>query len=480
MPAPKRQQSSSMLYTLIGFVGLFIVATALAVVLYVKFEDQRRIAQESQRNLEELANSAEWRNRGQIIGTRQSRTTYLGTMIAYIDNLTSLIIGGPLEDTSAEVKSRDADAQAKDALNQAQIYIDTEVIDPNTTGLVDIVSKLRAKLDNTTNEKAALEKELSELRLRFEDAMVISNEKEQELAAEKEKYHQQAIEITQKYNELKSLMEQTSDERAQTLKAQLDETRANLRELNQELLRTQAELKMAQSRMRHALEQMRQTEPLPEREAAAFKPDGKIILVDDQTGVVHLNIGSDQHVYQGLTFSVYDGSAPIPKDGKAKAKIEVFAIAKNFSAARIVHSEKKNPIAVDDIIANLVWDIDKANLFVVAGEFDLDTNGIINADAIDRIRTMIEQWGGKVINTISVETDFVILGKPPRVPPEPSFEDLELDPLARDKYEAALDKLDSYKEIQNKAQALWIPVFKYERFLEFIGYEGQLTASGAF
>jgi hypothetical protein len=240
MPAPKRQQSSSMLYTLIGFVGLFIVATALAVVLYIKFEDQRRIAQESQRNLEELANPAEWRNRGQIIGTRQNRMTYLGTMIAYLDNLTSIIIGGPLEDTSAEVKSRDADAQAKDALNQAQIYIDTEAIDPNTTGLVDIVSKLRAKLDNITNEKAAMEKEISEQRLRFEDAMAISNEKEQELAAEKEKYHQQSIEITQKYNELKSLMEQTSDERAQTLKAQLDETRDNLREINQELLRTQA------------------------------------------------------------------------------------------------------------------------------------------------------------------------------------------------------------------------------------------------
>ncbi len=41
MPAARRKQSNAMLYTLIIFVGLFIVATTVAVFFYVKAEDYR-------------------------------------------------------------------------------------------------------------------------------------------------------------------------------------------------------------------------------------------------------------------------------------------------------------------------------------------------------------------------------------------------------------------------------------------------------
>ena len=39
MPAGKRHQSSSVLYTLVLFVGLFIISSVLAVVFYTKSED---------------------------------------------------------------------------------------------------------------------------------------------------------------------------------------------------------------------------------------------------------------------------------------------------------------------------------------------------------------------------------------------------------------------------------------------------------
>jgi len=38
MPIGKRQQNNAMLYTIIAFVGLFIIAAAVAVIYYVKFE----------------------------------------------------------------------------------------------------------------------------------------------------------------------------------------------------------------------------------------------------------------------------------------------------------------------------------------------------------------------------------------------------------------------------------------------------------
>ena len=41
MPAHRRKQTNAMLYTLITFVGLFIAATTVAVIFYVKAEEYR-------------------------------------------------------------------------------------------------------------------------------------------------------------------------------------------------------------------------------------------------------------------------------------------------------------------------------------------------------------------------------------------------------------------------------------------------------
>jgi len=481
MPTGTRQQSSAMLYSLATFVGLFIIATTVAVIYYVKFEDQKRKAQESQRNLEEMAASADWRDRGKIIGTVKTGETYLGKMVDYLDKTVSTIIGplGQLADTSAEVKVNDADKKVRDALKLSQEHI-TENIDPNIAGLVPVIQKLHAELNRTKDERANFEKELNVLRQRFDAATAETQEKEKQLENDKEQYHQQVIDITQKYEELKLLMEKTSDERVKALMDQLEQERADLKKTNDELLKTQAQLNMTRDRMERALEELRQIKPSPDREVAAYKPDGKIILIDDQAQVVRLNIGSDDRVYQGLTFSVYDRDAPIPRDGKGKAEVEVFSVAKNISAARITQSQKKNPVALDDIVANLVWDSDKTNVFVVVGEFDLDGDGLMDRGAIDKIKALIEKWGGKVSDTIAVDTDFLLSGSPPQVPEKPTFADLEVDPTADEKYKAALQKFNHYKDVQSRAQTLWIPVFTYDRFLYFTGFKDQANKPGAF
>jgi NAD-dependent DNA ligase len=299
------------------------------------------------------------------------------------------------------------------------------------------------------------------------------------LLGEKDKLQRQANEIMQDYNELKVLMQQTADEQVKTLYAQLEEERANLKTQNQELLKTKAELETAENMLKRSQEELAKVKPPPDREVAAFKSDGEILLVDDQAKVVHLNIGSDKHVYQGLTFSVYDRNAPIPKDGKGKAEIEVFDIAKNFSAARVLRSEIKRPILQGDIVANLIWDSDKTNVFVIAGDFDINKDGVIEPDGTDKIKGLIEKWGGKVADTISIDTNYLVLGNQPQVLKKPTPEDLELDPKAMDKYEASLQRLNRYKDVQSQAQTLWIPIFNYERFLYFIGYKGQTGRPGA-
>jgi hypothetical protein len=599
-----------MLYTVVTFVGLFIIATTVAVIFYIKFEDQRSTAETLREQKNELATAAEFQKRGALIGAKKSRETYLGKMLAYLDETVSLTIGGPPEPTSAEVKvenvnrrfretldllagqqpavkitspgmsssrtaptnefvellakkqfaaaTKSMDENMKNALpankleqawtatlsqmgpfgkqigartekqagydvvfvtcefekgpldvkvvydndsrvaglffvptpadiiesyqaapqQPARAYLDIETIDPNTTGLITIVEKLKNTLDNTSRMALTLSDQLQQLHNRFDDFKAETQTKEKELLAEKEKYRKLVNDIEQKYNELKVLLEQTSDERAQTLMAQRDEAIARRDELNADLLQTDAKLTTAHDRIAHLQAQLQAVMPPPDSNVAAYKPDGKIILVDNK--IVHLNIGSDDRVYRGLTFSVYERNVPIPKDGRGKAEIEVFNVDRKVSAARVTRSQKMRPIVEEDIVANLVWDSDKTYIFAVVGEFDLDSDGDIEYDGLDKIKALIEKWGGRAADTVSVDTDFLVLGRPPQTPRRPTTEEIATDPMAMEKYEASLRELEHYEQTLSSAQALRIPIFNTDRFLHFIGYKALAARVDAF
>jgi hypothetical protein len=480
MSPAKRQQSDAMLYTLILFVGLFVAATTIAVIYYVKFEDQRTKAEKAERSLEEMATPSEIQDIGKIVGQKELNKSRLATMVDYLDETVTLIMGGVPKDTSAEVKVDTVNRNFRDTLTLAQEHIKAEVIDPNTTGLVQIVQKLKTEMDNTKGQLQTVDEQLMDLRSDFNDAMIETYNKERQLIAEKEGYRLQVDKIKQDYNDLEKLLVQTSEERIQSLMAQLKEEEANYEKEHQDKLQIQAQLDMNRDKMKRQEQELRAILPLPDSEVTAHKIDGQIILVDDSAKVVHLNVGRDDHVYPGLTFSVYDKNMPIPRDGKGKAEIEVYSVQKNTSMARILKSEIKRPIILDDNIANLIWDSDKTNVFAIEGEFDLDGDGKIEEDAVDKIKALIGKWGGKVANSISIETDFLILGIPPIVLRRPTVTELEIDPTATERYEASRQKLTQYMEIQSQAQALLIPVFNYERFLFFIGYKTQSGRAGAF
>ncbi len=479
MPARRRKQSNAMLYTLITFVGLFIVATTIAVIYYVDAEAKKTRLADMENQIDDLAESSERNALGTIVGTKASRKSWLGTMVEHLNGTTSLIVGGVPETTSAEAKMNDVNTKVGRVLQSAQEHID--ITEPNTTGLVQIIGDLTVELENTKKAKLATQGQLSELQEQFESTTKTYAEREQIIQDEKNKLQQQVNTIRADYNDLQARLEQSTTEQVDTYRNQLEEANANLKTLNDTLLKTQAELKMSEDLMKRAQQEVMAIEPPPDHEMLAHRADGKIILIDNQAKVVHLNIGSNQHVYRGLTFTVYDRSGAIPKDGKGKAEIEVYDVAETYSAARIIGSEAKKPILDGDIVANLIWNSDKTNEFVVAGDFDLDNDGNLDSNAIDRITALIEKWGGRVADTISIDTDFLLLGGLPQVPTQqPTFEELELDPGAMQRYEALLQRLNHYNQFQKQAQALWIPVFRYERFLYFIGYKGQISQAGAF
>jgi hypothetical protein len=478
MPARRRKQSNAMLYTLITFVGLFIATTTVAVIYYVKAEEYKTAEADLQRDIDNLATDRERQALGTIVGTKQPGKTWLGTMVDYFDNTVALVAGGVAEPTSAEVKVNNSNTEVTNVLELAKQHI--TIGDPNTTGLIQIVRGLKTELDKTINAKLELQKQYDDQLTRFENADKANFEKEKTLLAEKDTLLQQLAEDKQRREELSALLEQTTGEQVKTLRDQLQQANDDLKALNDELLKNQEELKIAQDDLKNEKEKLSKIEPGPNREVLAYEPDGQIILIDDQAQVVHLNIGIDDHVYQGLTLTVYDRGTSIPEDGKGKAEIEVFDVAKTYSAARITQSELKKPILQGDIVANLIWDTDRTNVFVIAGDFDLDNDGVIDYNGADKIKTLIEKWGGRVEDAISIDTDFLVLGKQPQVLQKPTLDELDVDPRAMETYNASLQQLNRYNGLRDQAQSLWIPVFTYERFLFFIGYKGHIGQAGAF
>lgn len=490
MPPGKRRQSNAMLYTLITFVGLFIVATTVAVIYYVKAEELRTTTEEAQSELSKMASADEVRRVGDIVGTKLPGQSNLGSVLEYFNQIAAVVMGRPIQVTSAEVNAGNVTNAFRSLVEQARPYINIgapdpnatapDLADPNRVSLRSIASDLLARLKQTAEQLDARTLQFEKLQQEFNDATGLWKQTADELNARIGEYEVQVQQTQTDYNDLRALLEQSSEQRAGNILRQLEDERALSRQLNQDLLKAQADLEIAQQRLSGALTEVAKVQPSPDPEAPAYKPDGKIILVDEAAGIVHINLGSDDRVYRGLTFSVYDKAPGVPRDGKPKAQIEIFAISKTTSTARVLSSEKRNPIATDDIVANLIWDAGKKNHFVIAGDFDLTGKGQPTYDAKTRIADLIQRWGGATSDEVSATTDFVILGTEPRVPREPSLDEIAGDPTLRDRYETARQQREYYNLVRQQAGAFYIPVFTFERFLYLIGYENYIGKPGAF
>jgi hypothetical protein len=475
MPLRKRKQTNATLYMLVVLIGLMLAAIAAAVVFYGEAEKYRTTNESQQRIFNDIANKSESDTIATIVGKKLPSKSMIGTMVAYLDEATTAILGGVAASTTAEVKAENANTGTKDALALAAQYIN--IGEPNTAGLVPAIKLLVAELENIKKARASTEKLLQDKESELASVVKTNAEKDKVLLEEKSKLQQQYDKVKQDYNNLQASLRQSTTEQVSTIMAQLNQLKQENKTLNDTLLKRQAELDLAQQSLQKAKAEL--VSIMPDPNATASKPDGKVIVIDAQAKTVQLDIGVNAHVYRGLRFTVYDRGAGVSPDGKGKAEIEVTDIAEHYSTARIISQGINRPILVGDTVANLIWDSSKTNVFVVKGDFDINGDGYIDDNAVERISELITNWGGKVEKDITINTDFVVLGNVPDVPVKPELRTQAADPSALSKYESALQKLEQYNTIKDQAQALWLPVFSYSRFLYFIGYQSPLSQAEA-
>ena len=472
MAARQASQSNAMLYAVVTFVALFLIAATFAVIYYVKSEEFRTQAEIAREDLQSIAKPAENSALARIVGKPSQGQSYLGTMQTVVNDLYTLILGQqPPENMPATAKFNEISMKI-DTLNQTVLGSDVNpAIGPNGVALLKTIEELKQKLENERANNDTLQDINQNLQNDLEDATTQIEQERQNYRAELNQFQEEIDSIRNRFDELRAEMNESTEEQIQAFQDKVEAAQADLRQKQLDLQQTEEKLSETDTLLQDALTKLDAIKGDPNIVVQAYEPDAQIVRVDLQNGIVYLDAGINNRVYRGLTFAIYDRNRPVPEDSEGKAEIEVFQVADRVSAARIVKSDKNNPIVKDDIVANLIWDREGTNLFVVAGEFDYNNDGRVEPDGDERIVELIERWGGEVVDEITVDVDFLVIGEEPQPLSRPTQEDLDTDPMAQQRYEASIKQTQAYTETLEKAVKLGIPVFNQKRFMYLIGYD---------
>ncbi len=193
--------------------------------------------------------------------------------------------------------------------------------------------------------------------------------------------------------------------------------------------------------------------------------DGVIVSQDFDTGHVVIDRGRKDKLVLGMTFEVYGDAAQIRIDSagrysRGKGVIEVIRMEDRTATCRVLSAARGATIAKNDVILNPVYDPSKVYTFVVFGNFDPSNSGIPSAEGTTQVRSIIEEWGGKVTDTLGGEVDFLVLGARPVLPPKPAT---DAAGAVFQEYARLLRQSRQYDELFSAAAAASIPVLNENR-----------------
>lgn len=450
MAAGKTQQSNTSLVALVVFIILFLICAVVATIFYTRFEDQKALTANAQSNAsKQAANSKE--------------------LTGLLKEMVTTIIG-ELPEAKASAIVNDAKMQINESIKNLGTDA-TAVFGQDNFDLLNTISDIKDKLDAARQEAASNADKIAELTNELDLNNKQHEAETSRLIADKNQAMEAERSVTDKYNSLKELMEKTNDQQMQNWADKLEaaEEKRKLQDINIATLTEQ--LADANLQLDEALEKVEAIKSFPDNQIAATKADATVFTADTKNGLIYLNIGSEDHVFPGLTFSIFDRNAPIPKEGKGKAEIEVFRVNNTSCVAKVLSSSKREPVIKNDVAVNMIWDSKTSNSFMVVGDFDFDGDGTPDRKGKEKIGQMIRQWNGRIVNELTINTDFIVVGQEPEEMTKPTIQQIEDDPEIEGKYAKSVATYNDYQDILEKAKTLSIPVFNRKRFMQLTGYE---------
>jgi hypothetical protein len=158
--------------------------------------------------------------------------------------------------------------------------------------------------------------------------------------------------------------------------------------------------------------------------ASARRPVGTVLRALPGDSLVHIDLGREDNVALGMTFSIYSAGERVPADGRGKSQVEVVSLGRRTSECRVTSPPSPDdPILDGDLAGNIILSRDrgKKQRFCVVGAFDIDFDGQVDASGTTAIKSLIEKYGGVVVDKVDATTDYVVVG----MEPAPSQDELE-------------------------------------------------------
>lgn len=184
------------------------------------------------------------------------------------------------------------------------------------------------------------------------------------------------------------------------------------RKIAQERQKAEIERKIAETRSflkTERLNKIRELEELLKKEAVVktiIEIDGVIDWVSPDGKYAYINLGEGDRLVRGTKFGVFEYG----KGGEVKIKGEVEAKVVEANMTKVIVTKvtnKYDPIKSGDYIFNPVYNRERAQVFVLAGNFDVPDHVFSKEEIKRRVRAI----GGEVEETVTLRTDFVIVGE---------------------------------------------------------------------
>jgi hypothetical protein len=475
-PISPQGSRTGLVTTLVVFVILFVTTTILWI--YESAERRNRDDQvtEMKKRLTEVVDEAtiaspdvEALKRASTENPNYAGMSAMQVALKQRGELSSQVAGTAA--TYPQVQQRISQAMARAAAGDVGAGI------AKTMSLSDAVTRLADRLAQLNQERDALAKQVE----------AAKSETQQVIAKRDDLLKQKDAEIAKVTQEMQGQMAQLGAFRQQTegtvqqIQQSSNTTLTQHQQQNEQLTaalnQAQAAIKQKDQQIDGLTQRLKGVRVNP-NEATVQKPDGEIVRLPGN-GLAYINLGVGDHVAVGMTFKVFDRFTGVPSLGAdgtretdmpvGKGELEIIKIGPGFSECRIIAKEPGISLVQGDLVVNLVYDRTQKYSFVVYGDFDLDGDGRTSPGDAEVIRRLITQWGGNVVNEVNVNTDFVVMGREPKVDAKPPADNA----VEQAAYQRAMAELDKYLEVRKQAMAMNIPILNQNRFLNFVGYTSQ-------
>lgn len=414
--------SNGSIWGLVLFGAGFFISMILAIVFYTKVEAAQQDAASAESALNAVMNSTDSNNPALTALTAEGSGTTVGKLLSNIETL------------------------------RGEINVLQDDVRNKTVELDSTKSQLQ-------NQQAATQKAQSDL----QQTVDAKEAQAQDLTAQVTSLNSTVSNISSENTRLKSLIDSSIDDVRTTFENQIEEwkTRTN-------------DAQASASANARTVVQLRETI----EELRGKRPEGVAVTLADATIVaqirdekkVYLDIGRDANLTLGMAFQVYDADDLVKiedPEGEGKAVVEIININSNSAIGRIVSRKPRAVVNDGDVLVNVIYDPNRVFTFHVFGQFDLNSDGDLDDNGNEQVRSMVTRFDGRLAEELGFATDYLVLGIEPLLPDRP--ED-ELDLIKMKEFRTQLENYQAYRDLIAKARELGVPVLNQNRFLDLVGY----------